>query len=434
MRSDSRLFEAIRDALTHLHEQAKLFQDYRRKRREKWKAAAVQLVRPTDSQMTAFSDCYVVSESRLELARTNCCRKAGAAAKRPFFPRHRLLIPASPGWEEKSMTKKKPLLSLGIVVVALMLVAVDAHGQVAWWHAEGNANDSVGGANGFLEGVSFAPGKVGRAFQFNGSTSSVRVPDTPSLDITNNWTLAAWVYTTSLSGHKGGAQGVVSKVGGGGGNYGYQFGILDGTGEVYLAFNEAGQGWPGPLLRAGRVPLNTWTFIAGSYDNNTMAIYVYDVLAGSKTVGPKSVANSSSNFRIGLDDNGNGDFSGMIDEVRVYNRALSADEIRSLGSTDTNFAGRWNVNADGFTFVLDLEQANGVVRGRMTPTAPMPPGSPPSTVEGSARGREIVFRRITPGELTQEYRGYIFDVSSGHAMGGIFEHSQAWTYGWYATR
>jgi hypothetical protein len=89
---------------------------------------------------------------------------------------------------------------------------------------------------------------------------------------------------------------------------------------------------PGPSLRAGKVPLNTWTFIAGSYDNNTMTIYVNGVLAGSKTVGPQSVANSSSSFRIGLDDNGNVDFSGLIDEVRVYNQALSGDEIRSLGS------------------------------------------------------------------------------------------------------
>ncbi len=203
---------------------------------------------------------------------------------------------------------------------------------VAWWHANAKANDSVGGANGLLEGVSFALGKVGWAFQFSGTTSSVRVPDTPSLDITNNWTLAAWVYTTRLSGHKGGAQGVVSKVGGGGGNYGYQFGIWDGGGEVFLQFNQAGERWPALSLKAGKVRLNTWTCIAGSYDNNTMAIHVDGVLAGSKIVGAKSVANSSSSFRIGLDDNGNVDFSGMIDEVRVYDHALSGDEIRSLCS------------------------------------------------------------------------------------------------------
>ena len=205
--------------------------------------------------------------------------------------------------------------------------------EAAWWQAEGNANDSAGGAHGIPEGVSFASGKIGQAFRFDGRNSSVRVPDTPRLDITDYWTLTAWVYTTSLAGHKGGAQGVISKVGGRSGNYGYQFGILDGSGEVLLQFNEAGQGWPGPSLKAGKVPLNTWTFIAGRFDNKTMSIYVNGVLAGSKAVGPRRVANSSSNFRIGLDDNGNVDFSGMIDEVRVFDRALSDGEIRSLGST-----------------------------------------------------------------------------------------------------
>ena len=231
------------------------------------------------------------------------------------------------------MNTKRSLLSLSIAVAALMILATDTHGSlVAWWRAEGNAKDSAGGANGVLENVAFAPGRVGQAFQFNGTNASVRVPDSGNLDVTSNWTLAAWIYTTNLGGHKGGGQGVVSKVGGGGGNYGYQFGILDGTGAVFLQFNQAGGGWPSFSLQAGRVPLRSWTFIAGTYNNNIMAIYVNGVLAGSKTVGPRNVANSSSNFRIGLDDNGNVDFSGRIDEVRVYNHALTSGEITRLFS------------------------------------------------------------------------------------------------------
>ncbi|MGA2329751.1 MAG: hypothetical protein ABSH05_26150 [Bryobacteraceae bacterium] len=55
-------------------------------------------------------------------------------------------------------------------------------------------------------------------------------------------------------------------------------------------------------------------------------------------------------------------------------------------------------------------------------------------MEGSVRGREIVFRRVTPGMPTQEFRGYIFKRSAGSAMRGIFEFNKAWTYGWFATR
>jgi len=229
------------------------------------------------------------------------------------------------------------MFSILVLIVATLLSAVDAQARVvSWWRAEGNANDSAGGANGYLENVSFAPGKFGQAFRFNGRNASVRVPDTAVHDITNNWTLAAWVNTSSIAGHKGKAQAVISKVGGATGNHGYQMGIVDHTGEVFLLFNEAGQSWPGWVHRAGKVPLNTWTFIACTYDNNTMSIYINGVLAGSRTVGSRLGVNSSSNFRIGLDDNGNCDFSGMIDEVRVYNRALLGTEIRSLYSGTDN--------------------------------------------------------------------------------------------------
>jgi uncharacterized repeat protein (TIGR01451 family) len=55
-------------------------------------------------------------------------------------------------------------------------------GPVAWWPAEGNANDVVGGNNGALAGgVTYVAGEVGQAFQFDGLSGSVTVPDAPSL-------------------------------------------------------------------------------------------------------------------------------------------------------------------------------------------------------------------------------------------------------------
>jgi hypothetical protein len=98
------------------------------------------------------------------------------------------------------------------------------------------------------------------------------------------------------------------------------------------------------------------------------------------------------------------------------------------------FAGRWKMNADGFEFVLELEQQRDVLSGSMTSANRALNSEPPSKVEGAVRGREVVFRRITPGLLTQEFRGYIFNRSDGKAMGGIFEFRNQWTYGWFATR
>src|SRR5262249_54069021 len=70
-------------------------------------------------------------------------------------------------------------------------------GLVAWWAAEGNANDEVGGNNGVLEnGTGFAPGYVGQAFVFNGQNQWIEIPDSPALDPTNALTIETWVYVS----------------------------------------------------------------------------------------------------------------------------------------------------------------------------------------------------------------------------------------------
>src|SRR5262249_4147667 len=72
-------------------------------------------------------------------------------------------------------------------------------GTVAWYKAEGNANDSVSGLNGTVNGgLSFDPGEVGQAFTILDVSDFVTVPDSPSIDLTNGFTLEAWVKLTPL--------------------------------------------------------------------------------------------------------------------------------------------------------------------------------------------------------------------------------------------
>src|SRR5689334_15837441 len=66
-------------------------------------------------------------------------------------------------------------------------------GLVSWWRGEGNADDAVGSNHGQLHnGASFAPGKVGQGFLFDGMDDFVLVPDSPSLDLTNEITVEMW--------------------------------------------------------------------------------------------------------------------------------------------------------------------------------------------------------------------------------------------------
>jgi hypothetical protein len=206
-------------------------------------------------------------------------------------------------------------------------------GLVSWWPGDGNALDIVGGNNGTAQGgVTFMTGKVGPAFSFDGVTASVVVPDSSSLDVTTQFTLDAWINPASLQSDV--AQwGIISKVGGPGGNNGYQFGITGNNGQIYCQFNAPGESWPANQLLVTLptpIPTNAWTHVAGTYDNASLKIYFNGVVVGSLSVGAKSVVNSSSNLRISGDDNSNVHFHGLIDEPQVFNRALSDAEVLAI--------------------------------------------------------------------------------------------------------
>jgi hypothetical protein len=72
-------------------------------------------------------------------------------------------------------------------------------GLVAWWSAEGNANDEVGSNNGNVLGnLAYGPGKVGSAFEFDGTTTAIVAPASPSLTV-QSLTIEAWIFPTDLN-------------------------------------------------------------------------------------------------------------------------------------------------------------------------------------------------------------------------------------------
>ena len=106
--------------------------------------------------------------------------------------------------------------------------------------------------------------------------------------------------------------------------------------EVYSLYaDQAGSQFPtGEVFVGGYkdangnaiLPLNSWTHLAETYDGSSVRLYVNGTLV-STTAAAGSLASSSSPLRIGGNSIWGEYFSGLIDEVRVYNRALSAAEI-----------------------------------------------------------------------------------------------------------
>jgi hypothetical protein len=79
------------------------------------------------------------------------------------------------------------------------------------------------------------------------------------------------------------------------------------------------------------LPLNTWTHVAATYDGATLRLYINGAQVSSQ---PHSgaIVTSTGALRIGGDSAGEY-FQGLLDEIRIYNRALSPSEI--LGDMNT---------------------------------------------------------------------------------------------------
>jgi hypothetical protein len=181
------------------------------------------------------------------------------------------------------------------------------------------ADSSGSGNNGTASNTTWSTaGKFGNALSFNGTSSWVTVADASSLDLTNGMTLEAWVRPTALGATW---RCVIFKERPGGIVYSLYANedTAKPIGQVYVAGEQN-------ALGSVTLPLNAWTHLAVTFDGTTLRLYVNGALAGSKAV-TGSMAASTGVLRIGGNAIWPEFFAGLIDEVRVYNRALSATEI-----------------------------------------------------------------------------------------------------------
>ncbi len=162
-------------------------------------------------------------------------------------------------------------------------------------------------------------GKVGQALKFYGGSSYINAGAGQSLQITGDITVAAWVKTF---GDTGITQEIVSK----NNSTDYELLLVAGlTPRFYTGQNVNEAAANGKIL----VP-NKWTHIVGVHNSLGTMIYV-DGLRGTDASIPAPITDNSTGVHIGnrATDNSR-PFNGLIDEVKVYNRALSAAEVKQL--------------------------------------------------------------------------------------------------------
>ena len=187
--------------------------------------------------------------------------------------------------------------------------------------------DSSGTGNaGTITGATRTTGKYGGALSFNGTNNWVTVPDSSSLDL-NRFTISAWVKPTST---QSGWRTAVLKERPGGLAYAlYAHGASPAVPAVYVENpTEVGTG-TGPSA----LPVGVWSYLTGTYDGSALRLYVDGVLKATKNTSG-TVVTSSGALRFGGNGIWSEYFNGALDEIRIYNRVLSATEI----NTDLNRA------------------------------------------------------------------------------------------------
>jgi len=178
---------------------------------------------------------------------------------------------------------------------------------------------------------SWVPGVRNLALYFHGASDYLRAPDDYCLDIQSALTIALWVRPEQLATQDMVKKAVKDSVDG------YEITLATGSGspspnKVFFRLNDATSGNTYRIASTTNYPTdgNTWIHVAGTYDGATMRIYYNGVLENS-VAGPAAILTNNEPLRVGQNDSGRF-FRGTMDDVRVYNRALSGDEIVELAA------------------------------------------------------------------------------------------------------
>jgi chitodextrinase len=208
-------------------------------------------------------------------------------------------------------------------IATAVTLATNPHLVAAYSFDEGTGTtvgDLSGHANnGVIENATWtASGRFGNALLFNGSNAMVTVPDSASLRLTTGMTLEAWVNPSVAN---SGWKDVVYK-----GNDNYYLEGATPSGVPMIGVNAGGSARE--AFSGAALPPNTWTFLAATYDGTTVRLYVNGTQVASQTASG-TITTSAYPLQIGGDSIWGQFFQGRIDEVRVYDTALTTGQVQA---------------------------------------------------------------------------------------------------------
>lgn len=239
------------------------------------------------------------------------------------------------------MTFTKSVYTVSLLIVGFGL-AVNGYSQsfltnglVAYYPFNGNANDASGSGNtGIVYDATLTADRFGSpssAYDFNGTNSYIDIPQNSVLNsLTTNFTLSAWIWARVITlGHE-----ILSKQSAGYSDS-WEFDTIVGcTPNFYqLRLQGAVPGGCNNVMGVTEYSLMKWHHVVATVSGTVAQLYLDGVLDGTGNVG--NIPANTLDIFIG---SGHASprssflalFNGMIDDVRIYNRALSSNEVAQL--------------------------------------------------------------------------------------------------------
>ncbi len=194
---------------------------------------------------------------------------------------------------------------------------------VAWWKGDGDTTNEMGLPQGLWSpvGAAYGTGKVGMGLSFDGIAAAyVQAADSPALDLTGGLTVDAWINIPSaITGR------IVDKITSGGSD-GWLLDVVGGKLRVIAG------GYAATATAA--LPTGALVHVAGTWATGSVPkLYVNGVLAAVTTAGTTGPVDTALPVRIGADQAGTNRFTGIIDEVGIYSRALTGTEVTDQFNT-----------------------------------------------------------------------------------------------------
>ncbi len=233
------------------------------------------------------------------------------------------------------MKKTILLLSLALTlnVSAQVPSYVPTTGLVGWWGFDGNANDESGnGNNGVVYGATLTADRnsvANTAYDFDGISNYIEVLSTPSLCVSSAYSISAWAFVINIAGVTNYEPAIVSKIVDGDWYGGYEVR----AGSPMTSLGTSGNiGGTNISLNGLTSAMNAWYHIVVTYDGNKVKFYLNSICTDSLNI-TGTLQTSTIPLRFGRRGGAgtyNGWYPSKLDDIGIWNRALSQSEVAFL--------------------------------------------------------------------------------------------------------